>query len=319
MTGTMIYKLNKALMTIMVCLVSAVALYSQNVTVDSTRFPIGSSRNLTLEFALTPGTTVSWPIFSDTLTKSVEILSRSTIDTTTTDGGRNVLRQVLQITSFDTGFLVIPPIVFQTKDANGQNSSLNSQPLILEVYKLKVDTNADIKDIKPNIKAPVTFREIAPWVLGVLFIILFAWLLYRYIKTRPKNKMEKPVIHRKIPAWEIAFKKLDMLKAEQLWQRGETKEYYTRLTDILREYFELRYTVAAGEMTSAEIMIAMDKHIHDTNAINSLQALLFLADMAKFAKAKPGMSDNEQSINFAYNIIELTREQQIQPKVSEDI
>jgi hypothetical protein len=306
-------------MTIVIGFVSAVALYSQNVAIDSTRFPIGSNRSLTLEFALTPGTTVTWPTFNDTISKSVEILSKSTIDTTIADGGRKVLRQVLQITSFDTGFIVIPPIVFLTKDVSGNNSSLSSQPLLLEVYKLKVDVKADIRDIKPNYKAPVTFREVVPWILGVLFIGLSAWLLYRYFKTRPAKKIEKPTIQMKIPAWEVAFKKLDILKAEQLWQRGEIKEYYTKLTDILREYFELKFNVNAGEMTSADIMIAMDEHIQDANAINSLQSLLFLADMAKFAKAKPGISDNEQSIKFAYNIIELTKDPQTQPKIREDI
>jgi len=38
------------------------------------------------------------------------------------------------------------------------------------------------------------------------------------------------------PAHVIAFRELEKLKNEELWQKGEIKRYYTILTDILRQY-----------------------------------------------------------------------------------
>lgn len=283
------------------------SLYAQTVKTDSTRFPIGSSQSVTIEHELLPGQSVKWPIFHDTITKSIEILSKSNLDTIQTDGGKKVLRQVLNITSFDTGFIVLPPLIFQVTDASGQNQQTSTQPTLFQVYKFKVDESADIKDIKSVLKAPVSFREILPWIIGIIVLLIASWLIYRYIKRRPVKTVEDPVRVQKLPAWDLALQKLDTLKAEQLWQKGEIKEYYTRLTDILREYFEMKYNVAAAEMTSSEIMMAMNKHINDIQVLNSMQTVLFLADMAKFAKAKPGINDNEQSILYAYSIVNLTK------------
>lgn len=283
-------------------------LYAQTIKPDSTRFPIGSSQSLSIEYALTPGESVNWPIFNDTITKSIEILSKSSIDTIQAESGKKVLRQVLNITSFDTGFIVLPPLVFQSTNAAGQNLETSTQPILFQVYKLRVDESADIKDIKPVLKAPVSLKELLPWIIGILILLIATWLIYRYLKNRPVKTMEEPVKISKTPAWEIAIQKLDALKAEQLWQKGDIKEYYTRLTDILREYFDMKFEVGAAEMTSSEIMLSMKNHIHDANALNSLQTVLFLADMAKFAKAKPDMNENEQSIHYAYSIIDLTKQ-----------
>lgn len=85
--------------------------------------------------------------------------------------------------------------------------------------------------------------------------------------------------------------------------KGQVKEYYTRLTDILRAYFEARFGVLAAEMTSDEIMNAMKDLLNDAAMIGDLRKILSLSDMAKFAKAQPNAAENELSLTYARSVI----------------
>lgn len=277
---------------------------SQSVKADSIRFAIGSKLNLTLMLPISGNETIIWPKINDTITKSIEVLAKSKIDTIVDpNSGSKVMQQVISITSFDTGFIAVPPFTF-TK--GGQ--AVLTEPLLLEVYKIKVDPAADIKDIKPIMNAPLTLAEILPWLIGIMLLGAALYGIFYFIKRRKtKPVVDKPEGKFKIPAWEIALSKLEALNREQIWQKGDIKEYYTRLTDILREYFEVRYNVNASEMTSTEIAAAMDHHIKHEEAMKSLRNVLYLADLAKFAKAQPGAFENEQSINYGIEIINYTK------------
>lgn len=295
------------LLTIFVLVLSCLQGQSQTIKADSLKFPIGSKLNLTLELPYSANSAVKWPVINDTITKSIEVLSKSKIDTITDEAsGRKFMRQIIGITSFDTGFLVIPPFVF-TSDNQSGGQSVSTEPLLLEVFKVKVDPASDIKDIKPVMKAPITFAELVP-VLAVLLIIgIIVYSILYYARKRKVKPLERTVPKVRIPAWEVALKKLEQLKNEQIWQKGDVKEYYSRLTDILREYFDMRYNVNAAEMTSSEILEVMRITLQNDTAHESLRNVLFLADMAKFAKAQPGAYENETSIAQGIEIINSTK------------
>lgn len=282
--------------------------YSQKATPDSTRFAIGSQVNITLELPYSVGQQVTWPVIGDTITKSIEVLAKSKIDTLQSEGSnKKILRQIIGVTSFDTGFIALPPFNFEVKGADGQRQILATEPVLFEVIKTQVDLAADIKDIKPIIEAPITFRELLPWILGLLLLAAIIYLAYRYLKNRKKQPVTKEAPKVRISSWETALTKLEQLKASQLWQKGDVKEYYTRLTDILREYFEARYQVTAAEMTSSEILDALIPHVRNEELITKLRNMLFWSDMAKFAKAQPGTFENEESIKYSVEIVKGTR------------
>src|SRR5690606_8174161 len=87
------------------------------------------------------------------------------------------------------------------------------------------------------------------------------------------------------PPHELALEQLALLSAQKLWQNGKTKAYYSELTNILREYIEARFGVTAMEQTTEEIIMAMKRlPDFDTEKINAIRRVLFLADLVKFAK-----------------------------------
>ncbi len=198
---------------------------AQKVTPDTTRFLIGSQINVTLELETGQGSVVEWPVLGDTLTRAIEIISKSKSDTVKVEGtDKMVIKQVITITSFDTGFIVIPPIAFRVKTKTGAIQELVSEPVMLEVISVRVDAVKDIRDIKPILQAPYTLRDFLPWLLLAAAIGLLATLIWFYIRNRKKNK---PLI--RIPARQqkpphvLALGMLDDLRKEQVWQKGQIK------------------------------------------------------------------------------------------------
>lgn len=281
-------------------------LMAQRVTPDTTRFLIGSKVNVTIELEIKPGTLLEWPVLGDTLSSAIEIISKNKPDTIALEGKEKILvRQLISITSFDTGFQVLPSLTFTIKRPGSNTSEiLTSQPVMLEISNVQVDLTTDIKDIKPPLKAPYTLRDFLPWILLAIALGLIGVLGWFYLRNRKRNKplIKLPVRAAK-PPHLVAIEELELLKKEQVWQKGQVKEYYTRLTDILRTYFEARFGIMAAEMTSDEILSAVRDFIQDAGMMNDLRKVLSLSDMAKFAKAQPVAAENELSLSYARSVI----------------
>lgn len=278
---------------------------AQKVTPDSTKFPIGSQVNVTIELETVAGNVIEWPILKDTISRSIEIVSKNQPDTIRNEKNNNlVIRQVITITSFDTGFIVLPPLTFRVKDKNNLVTELKSQAVLLEVKNVSVDISKEIKDIKPVFTAPYTLRDFLPWLMLAAAIALLVSLAWFYLRNRKKNKplIKLPSKPQK-PPHVIALEQLEELRREQVWQKGQVKEYYTRLTDILRDYFEKRYGVNAAEMTSDEILFAMKDFLTEVSSHSDLKKLLTLSDLAKFAKGQPVGAENELSLTYARTIV----------------
>ena len=85
--------------------------------------------------------------------------------------------------------------------------------------------------------------------------------------------------------------------------------YYIRLTEILRIYLENRYGILAMEQTSSETLDALlEIGFNDNNLYAKFKEILHLADMAKFAKAKPLPHENETSLLSSYLFVNETKE-----------
>ena len=244
----------------------------------------------------------------DTLNRAVEIAARPKADTVDLGNGRQQINRDLIIQSFDSGLYVIKPIEYVIgKD------TLRSQQLTLKVIPVKVDTMGDIQDFKPVIGIPFRLGDAVPsfisdywwaWLLGLLLIGAGIWAYRKYYKKgiNPLKPSKK-----RLPPYEEAMINLQNLKAAQLWQQGQEKEYFTGLTDILRVYIYRRFHINAVEMTSSQIIDTLKKN-DETKAVNEqLEMILEVADIVKFANARPLADDNEVAYQRAVNFVEATR------------
>ena len=268
---------------------------------------LGDQIRMLIVVEQTAGSKVEFPQLPDSIQK-IEILKKSKIDTSKLDGTRLQLKQTYLVTCFDSGAHYIPSFYFKVK--NGEHTdSLRSNDLTLFVKLPPVDFKKGPADIKKPFSAPITLKEIAPWLLGFILIGTIVFLLIYAISRRTKNK---PLFQRppkpKLPPHVIALNDLDKLKTEQLWQHGKVKDYYTRLTDIVRVYIEDRFYMTAMEQTTFEILAGFkgkDSQIDD-KSFNELKDILELADFVKFAKLTPLPDENHNMLSNAYLFVKNT-------------
>lgn len=256
---------------------------------------------------------MQWPEFGDTISSKIEILEKGKVKTKKiSDPQRpNLLEknQTFTITSFDSGYYAIPPIQMIV---NGD--TLTSNPVLLEVHTVDVDTTKNFKDIKDIYETELSlsdyFKMIGNWLkdnwiylFAVLVIILFL-VYYFFLRKRNKPAEEKPLVI--IPPHLITLEQLALLENKKLWQNGMVKEYYIELSDILRSYIEKRFLIHAMEQTTDEIMSQL--RLTDISEISKLTLIpvLKLADLVKFAKENPIGTENDEMILRARDFVTST-------------
>ena len=263
---------------------------------------------------------VIWPFYQDTLTRHIEIIGQSSVDTLINENENLVnMMQTITITAFDSGYYYIPPLKFQYQPIDDTGfTEVASMPMYLRVHTLEVDTTQAIKAIKPPLGAPLSFKEILPWLLialaaaALIFIIIY--IIRKYRKKEPIFKFKtKPVL----PPHVIAINELEELKLKKLWQAGKTKGFYTELTDIVRLYIEGRFGVKAQEMTTDEIMEGIKNTDIARETIDKLGRTLILADLVKFAKEKPLPLENDNSMSYSLDFVYETRPRSVELEVTE--
>lgn len=286
---------------------------SQEVTAsaefDTTDILIGDQINLNIHFSMPLDSRVLWPFYEDTLVNNIEIIARSQVDTMINEEANIVdMLQTLTITSFDSGFYHIPGLKFAYQPIDDTSFiEFSTLPIYLHVHTMEVDTTKAIMAIKPPLGAPLTFREILPWLLYG-FAAILAILIITYVIRKLKKKeaiftiKPKPVL----PPHVVAMSGLEILKQKKLWQAGKTKGYYTEMTDIVRVYIEGRFGIQAVEMTTEEILDGLKHTNANHEAVSKLHQTLLLADLVKFAKASPLPLENDVSLNNSMDFVKET-------------
>jgi hypothetical protein len=282
-----------------------------SATLDRNEIKIGEQVHINLEVRFSAAKkVVMMPQLQDTITKFIDIVEVSNIDTTFDEDNitTKIFTQRVAITSWDSGFHAIPPFIF-TVDGD----TIKTEPLLLSVNSVAIEAEQDIKDIKNIAAVPFSLWD---WILSnrlligeillLVFLIVVGIILYKRYTRRP---IEETVVEVPKEAADIvALKKLDELQNKKLWQAGKVKNYYTDLSFIIREYLENRYVFPALEYTTDEILYALkSKSSLDRKEEDKLLQLLQLADMAKFAKQQPMASENDMALKIAYHFIETTK------------
>ena len=299
-------------------------LKAQRVTVkasiDSTHVLIGDQLKLLLEIEKPKDLDVQFPQVPDTFSSQVEVVNRAKIDTFKLDDKeRERLTQTLLITSFDSGVHQIPPFYFRLKDGSRLDSAA-TRALAFQVHTMKIDTTKGPVDIKVPYSAPVTLKEVTPYILGIILIAAIIFFIFYYIKWKKKkmplfSKPEKPAE----PAHIIALRELDRIKAQKLWQQEKIKPYYSEVSNTIRAYIENRFGIQAMEQTSAETigLFRQKKDLADGTNVDQLQHILSLADLVKFAKYTPLTDDNNLTLMNAYFFVNQTKKEELKaPEVT---
>lgn len=253
------------------------------------------------------GTVLNVPDMSSMLSDSVEAVSGWSVDTLkirrkTMDAD---LEGRITITSFEEGSYRLPDIYVQRVSADGTSDTLVFEGASLEVMSMPVDTASfQIHDIKGQIRYPLTFAEILPYVLSIQAAGIIAALIWALWSMRRRKSGTETAV--KEPPYITALRKLDHYRGNKLWIPEKQKQFYSGITDVLREYIAARYGVGAMEMTTAEIFEGLkDKDIPQP-LMEEARNLFVMSDLVKFAKMTVSDEDNAKAVPAAVRFVTST-------------
>ncbi len=270
--------------------------------VDSTNYQVGDPIGLHITIRHLPGAAIQPPV-GDSL-GSFLVLQRLPVtpksETEATTG--------LLVAYYDSGTVTIPPAMIPYAfpgDRTGRMALTN--PVTVTVHTVAVDTSKSFRDLKPPLSIPISLAELLLYAAVVLAVAALGWFLWRWWQKRKKKPAGEPYVPPERPAHILALEELGAVKERKLWQRGLIKEYYSEVTEVVRRYFERRFEIRALEETTDEILGALRSVQFPAEPLDHAARMLGLADLVKFAKFEPGITDHEEVLALAYAIIDKTR------------
>jgi hypothetical protein len=283
-------------------------------SVDTTDYMIGDQIQYSLIITMDKNVYIINPFFRDSL-KNIDVLGITGPTAEETDN-KKIVKYLCVLSRFDSAYVTIPPIKieYRTKGDSTLQTTL-SNPVSFNVHRLDVNVQEEIKDIKPPVRL-FDYMFLVYIFIGILIIsILVYYFIYRkYFKKKKEEIVVKKEI--KLLSHQLALKKLDELDKENLWQKGFIKDYHTRITDIIREYFEKQFGLPALERTTTESLNLLSKHAQGRKVLDVTSEFLSNADLVKFAKYTPLESVNIEMMHQAKNIVKKTakldQEEQVQ-------
>lgn len=319
------YIYNKGVVVACALLLTVSSASAQTVEqkLDSLQLLIGQQTTLHLSVSANRGQKIVMPSYkpAQQIVPGVEVVEQSQGDTVDIDDNRIRVSRDYILTSFDEKVYAIPALNVKV---DGKN--YHGNPLALKVLTVPVDTvHANQfyppKDVQDN---PFLWSEWSCifW-LSVLMLLLcgaFYYLLLRLKQNKPIITSFRIVKH--VPAHEKALNEINVIKQHRSENQESQKEYYTHLTNTLREYIESRFGFNAMEMTSGEIIERLQA-AGDQKMIDELKQLFRTADLVKFAKYETLINENDANLVNAINFIDQTKtdekpvEEKVAPQLSE--
>lgn len=304
-----VYKIFGFLVLLLAVALQASAQGDAKVTarVDANQITVGDQVRLFIEAQHNNSQSrLQWATIPDTFNK-LEIVEKGKIDTIK-QNDLVIYKQRLLITGFDSGMFVIPSFVFPVIPNSGTAYTVQTDSFPLLVQTVAVDTTKPFKGIKDIIAVKSSWLDYIWYIIGgVVFLLLLTVVIIYFIRNK---KAPAPVAAPAPPQetlQEQALRMLAALEEKQLWQKGQIKEYYTGLTDILRGYIEARFNTPALELTTDELLFSARIHKEMSSHIELLSTILYTADLAKFAKAQPLPHEHATAMEHVIQFVNATK------------
>lgn len=311
----------KSVILLLICLSISLCSFAAPLTItaklDSAYIIMGQKTNLNIQVVKDRKTPGHFPMFSEDESRlpyvslnndTIELSRDFTSDTIDLGAGRTQINYRIPLQSFDSGFYHLLPI----KYVAGSDTA-ESNRVALKVVPVNATADEEIAGLTgvAEPKGKSFFDSLPDWLYYYWWIIVAALVVIAvvviYLLKYKKTGQVFPRKKAQLPPYQEAVKALKELKSQQLWQKGEDDEYFTRLTDILRRYILRRFGVAAPEMTSTQFLEEASRNEKLAPYKASLEELLRIADFVKFANAKSLPDENEKAFAEASRFVETTK------------
>ena len=224
--------------------------------------------------------------------------------------GRLIEKYEFTISVYDTGKFTIPPfpVAYFPVDTSQQYKIIEASAIDIYVQSvISGDDAKELKDIKFPLYIPFNYFFWISMAVVVIFVIVIAYLGYLLWKRRKEKGFLFSPPPPPRPAHEIALEALEELYQSSLLDEKQYKEFFSRLSEIIRTYLEGRYFFDALEETTSETMRDAKKHVDETNLLDDLENILELSDLIKFAKYIPQEKEVEEAKDQSLNFVNATK------------
>lgn len=161
-----------------------------------------------------------------------------------------------------------------------------------------------LRDIAPAVPLLVrTWRYVA-LAAGALAALALGLLAWRAWRRRPGAAGEAPA---PAPPDVRLERRLAALDAERLPERGRAPEHVARLSELVREYVGALAGLNALDLTTGELVVALEAAGDPRLDVPALSALLDRADLVKFARAGATPADCAAGGAYARALLARTR------------
>ncbi len=159
---------------------------------------------------------------------------------------------------------------------------------------------ADLFDVRAPEALWVRTYRLIYMLLGVLLAVAVAYALYRFLT---RQRAAQPVVKPVLPLHIRTEQALDTLQKEALPKNQRGREFYFRLSEILRGYLGERYGFEALESTTPELLAALKKKATPGLAFDELASFAHASDFVRYAKNDPLETDCDAAMALAYRIV----------------
>jgi len=301
-----------------ICIFFVVNVQAQTISVgafaDTTDYLVGDFINYGIEIVTRKNIEVISPSFPDTLTH-LELIAREEPVLTEDEKSKTTIYKFI-FAGYDSVQAVIPSVIVKYRTTGDSSfKKIITDSVVVHIHTVPVSTAEEIKDVKSPITIPYDWKWLFLWAAIALLIIAAGYFSYKKHKQKKSEQpVEKKIII--IPPHVKALAALEKLDNEQLWQKGFIKDYHSRITEIIRNYFEERFGLPAMELTTTETINHL-KGIKEKEIILDITYdFLSNADLVKFAKFQPFESVNKEMMKQAKEIIQSTIPQK--PVITEE-
>lgn len=224
-----------------------------------------------------------------------------------TSNGRQILQQVYTLEPLTSGTLLLQPMEVQFVDNRTKNDGTThtvvSDPMKVEVSTIHGDAVPSLLNLKPA-EQPVSLPEPAAaarwwWLVGGVVLALGGLVvLAKWIRSEPRPEIRTPQ--------ELANEEMEELLKGDLAD-ADVKEFFVRLTGVVRRYIERSTGVRAPEQTTEEFLREATKTgLFEESNRTKLRSFLESADLVKFAGFRPDTEAINTSVQRARQFVNLS-------------
>jgi hypothetical protein len=278
-----------------------------HIRLDKSKMTIAETIILELEAAIEPSYEVGMPKV-DKVLENFGIVDWDNLGNKLDENNNVVSTYRYRLEPFLSGTYAIPAFTFEFSDANGieeKKYELTTEPIEIEVTSLLGEQRSKlvIADIEDVVEMPNQASYFWIWVIS---LVGFATAIggWFYLRRKQYSKLVRIFKH----AHEIAYERLRALVKDDLVKAGKIKEFYERISNILRHYIEHRFDLRAPERTTEEFLIELQwTDVLSTSDKENLGEFLRHCDLVKFARYSPTNEQIQQTFNLVKDFIDATK------------